>query len=102
MGMLVQRWHIPHWTLEYCLFKSSSLGIKFEEIVKEVHPKGNFSDFNKELCRKLISKRLKKLEIATRLAQALEEETEIIVDKEDETDTIKYLIDAIKHAAGRN
>ena len=94
----------PRWTLEYCLYKSS-LGKKFQEIVKSVHPKTDFSNFYEKLYEKLSNKSLNKTEIAYQLAQALEEDAEkekpeVSVDQDDEY--IKYLINAIKYATNGN
>ncbi len=85
----------PNWTLEYSLLKSASLGEKFCEVFKKVHPQINENDCEKELAKKLINKGLKKTEIAYELAQVLENTPELILDENDEG--IKYLIDAIKY-----
>lgn len=85
----------PNWTLEYSLFKSTSLGAKFSEVFKKVHPQIDVNDCEKELAKKLINKGLKKTEIAYELAQVLENTPELILDENDEG--IKYLIDAIKY-----
>jgi len=85
----------PNWTLEYSLLKSTSLGSKFCEILKIVHPKINETNFEEALAIKLINKGLDKTEIAYELAQVLENTPEL---KLDETDAgIKYLVDAIKY-----
>jgi putative ATP-dependent endonuclease of the OLD family len=100
----VQSFTSPHWTLEYCLFKSTSLGATFQEIVKGIHTGTNWDDFESTLTEKLENKSLKKTEIADRLAQNLMDDSSngqlITVDPEDETDTIHYIIKAIKHACG--
>lgn len=100
----IQSFTSPHWTLEYCLFKSSSLSETFQDVVKGVHTGTNWNDFESTLTEKLENKNLKKTEIADRLAQKilddLSNDQSIIVDPEDETDTIHYIIKAIKHACG--
>lgn len=98
----VQSFTSPHWTLEYCLYKSTSLGVTFQEIVKGIHTGTNWDDFESTLTEKLENKSLKKTEIADLLAQKLIDDSSngqsITVDTEDETDTIHYIIKAIKHA----
>jgi putative ATP-dependent endonuclease of the OLD family len=93
----------PHWTLEYCLMKSSSLNHKFQEITKNIHNRTDWSDFESRLTEKLNNKNLEKTEIAYQLANSLEEDSddknpEIIVNKSDPA--IKYLIEAIEYACG--
>ena len=88
------------WTMEYCLFRSKSLGQKFCEVFKEVHPQIDKDNIEEELVKKLMNNGLKKTEIAYRLAYNLKEDMgrgkqEISIDEDDEY--IKYLIDAIKH-----
>jgi putative ATP-dependent endonuclease of the OLD family len=83
-----------NWTLEYALFKSTSLGTKFNKIFKNVHPRIDETKIEEELAKKLI-KKLKKTEIAYQLAQEIESDEEIEISEDDES--IKYLIDAIKN-----
>ncbi len=102
-GQVVKTFVSPQWTLEYCLSKSSSLNSKFQEIVKDIHSRTDWTDFEKSLTEKLDKKRLKKTEIAYQLAHSLEEDSdkenpEIIVSKKDIA--IKYLIEAIEYACG--
>ncbi len=85
----------PNWTLEYSLFKSTSLNSKFCEILKKVHPQINEDIIEEELAKKLINKGLKKTEIAYELAQEIENNAGIEIDENDIS--IKYLIDAIKY-----
>lgn len=100
----VQSFTSPHWTLEYCLLKSSSLGVTFQEVVRATHNRTNWDDFESALTEKLENKSLKKTEIADRLAQKLMDDLSngqaITMDPEDETDTIHYIIKAIKYACG--
>jgi putative ATP-dependent endonuclease of OLD family len=87
----------PEWTLEWCLYKSKSLGPSFKEEVKKIHSGTEWDvDFEKELIEKLTDKSLNKAEIAYRLADDLETKSEIQIDDKDKY--IQYLIDAIKHA----
>jgi putative ATP-dependent endonuclease of OLD family len=118
---IVRVFNAPKWTLEYSIYKSKSLSAEFQEVVKNIHSKTNFADFEKELAKKLINKGLKKTEIAyklakkldddariedeKRVAQKLEEENadelpdpKIKIRKDDEA--IKYLVEAIIYACG--
>ncbi len=108
-GQSVKTFVSTHWTLEYCLANSPSIGNEFKTIVRTIHSGSNWSDFNSELANKLTSKSLKKTEIAYRLAKALDEDCHrtnadgaldpsITVDEDDEF--IGYLIKAIKYACG--
>lgn len=96
----------PKWTLEYSLFKSATLTTVFQRIAKEIHNKTKWdTDFEKELAKKLINKGLKKTEIAYRIANAIDEDLNkekqtINIAKDDEKDTINYLVKAINYAAG--
>jgi putative ATP-dependent endonuclease of OLD family len=100
----VQSFISPHWTLEYSLFKSTSIGTIFQQIVKEVHSGTDWdTDFQKTLAKKLIEKTLKKTEIAYLLAKKIDddmtfENAEINVDVNNEEDAIHYLIKAIRYA----
>jgi putative ATP-dependent endonuclease of OLD family len=98
------------WTLEWCLFKSSSLSQIFKEAVCQVH--SGTEEFKKESAgifkstfqNKLISKLKKedntsgieKVKIASELANKISEKEDLIIDENDEY--LKYLINAIKHA----
>jgi len=97
------------WTLEWCLFKSSSLSTDFKESVLKVHSKTN--DFKKddngafkpEFQKKLIHKMSKKEGISpldkVAVANTLSERivnNQTVLDPADEY--IKYLVEAIKHA----
>lgn len=102
-GQRVETFVSPHWTLEYCLFKSTSLDSKFQEIVKGIHSKTNWTDFAKGLTDKLNNKGLNKTEIAYKLAHFLEADSnkntpEITIVADDIA--IEYLIRAIGHACG--
>jgi len=87
----------PSWTLEYSLFKSTSFGNIFCEIFKEVHSGSgiNNKNYQEKLGEKLLNKNLKKTEIAYRLAQKIETTDSLTIDENDES--IKYLIEAIKY-----
>lgn len=102
----------PHWTLEYSLHKSVSIGEKVKDIVLGVHPQMQPDNFEAELAKKLINKGLKKTEIAYQLAKEFENdlqrnedeaEIKIIIGDEDEEEqdlAISYLINAIKYVCG--
>jgi len=90
-----------HWTLEWCLYKST-LSSEFQKIVKDVHSSTEElkNEFEKTLKEKLDGTRskLKKVEIASRLAERISE-SDIVIDEEDEW--LKYIVDAIKYACGK-
>ncbi len=101
----VQYFPAPSWTLEYSLFKSESITTLFKNVVKSIHT-GTYWEINfeKELAEKLINKRLKKTEIAYKIANAIDEdlnkEVRTITISQDTNDTINYLVNAIKYATG--
>jgi putative ATP-dependent endonuclease of OLD family len=86
-----------NWTLEYALYKSVSLNQKFIETFETVHPQIDKENYEVELSKKLINKGLKKTEIAYKLAQEIETNDDIEIDENDES--IKYLIEAIKYVS---
>ncbi len=85
----------PHWTLEYSLFKSSSLNQIFCNALKKVHPQVDEQKYEEELAKKLINKGLKKTDLAYELAKELENDAEIEISQSDSG--IKYLVDALKY-----
>ena len=99
----------PNWTLEYSLFKSTSLTATLQSVCKSIHSGTDWdTDFEKTLAIKLIdkNKKLSKTEVAYRLANAIDvdlqkppEERIINIDSDNDT-SIKYLIQAIRYAAG--
>ena len=95
----------PRWTLEYSLYKSSSLSTQFEEITKVIHPQIDKNcSFEQGLAAKLINGGLKKTEIAYRLAKSVEDDCQsktptISIDKEN--DALNYIVRAIQHACGK-
>lgn len=77
----------------------------FQEVVKGVHSRTNWDDFEDALIKKLDDKSLKKTEIADQLAQQLIDdltldEPEIVLDPGDNGDTINYIAQSIKYACG--
>lgn len=94
----------PNWTLEYSLFKSTSLTTLFQTAAKAIHTHTNWDNFENALAQKLINKGLKKTEIAYQIASAIDEDlskdirTFQITD--DVNDTVNYFVKAIKYAAG--
>lgn len=95
----------PNWTLEYSLFKSTSLTTLFQNAVKAIHKKTDWNtDFEKALAEKLINKGLKKTKIAYQIANVIDEdlskEVRTIQNVDDANDTINYLVKAIKYATG--
>jgi len=99
-GQVVKTFVSPHWTFEYCLSRSASLDIQFQEIVKGIHTRTDWSDFEKSLTQKLDNKGLNKTEIAYQLAKLLEEDSEKEVSDIRIDTAIKYLIEAIEYACG--
>lgn len=102
---IVQYFPAPNWTLEYSLFKSTSLKTIFETSVKTIHTGTDWNtDFEKALAEKLINKGLKKTEIAYQIANVIDEdlskEVRTIQNVDDANDTINYLVKAIKYATG--
>lgn len=111
MDTLVQLELAKEWTLEWCLYKSSSLSVLFKESVSEVHSvTGEFKKLNNsewdedKFKEKLISKlkkdqgtsELDKVRIASILAEKIKKSTSLDINKEDEY--LKYLVNAIEHA----
>lgn len=101
----VQYFPAPNWTLEYSLFKSTSLKTIFETSVKTIHTGTDWNtDFEKALALKLINKGLKKTEIAYQIANAIDEdlakEVRTILNVDNTNDTVNYLVKAIKYATG--
>jgi putative ATP-dependent endonuclease of the OLD family len=104
-GQKVKTFVSPQWTLEYCLAKSSSLSRTFQGIAKKVHPQIADGDFIVNFSDKLKKRNIDKIEIAYKLAQTLADDSkkdkpEIDINEND--DSIKYLLDAIKYAAREN
>ena len=102
-GQVVKTFVSPHWTFEYCLSRSSSLGSQFQKIVEGIHNRTDWSDFEESLTKKLDNKGLRKTEIAYQFAELLEEDSkkevpDITIDMDD--NAIKYLIEAIEYACG--
>lgn len=101
----VQYFPAPNWTLEYSLFKSTSLKTLFKSVLKDIVHKGtDWSNFEKALAEKLINKGLDKTRIAYEMATAIDDELikeiRTITISEDENDTVNYLVKAIKYATG--
>ena len=99
----------PYWTLEYSLFRSTSLSSVLQSVCKAIHSGTDWdTDFEKTLAIKLIdkNKKLSKTEVAYRIATAIDEdllkdpEDRIISIDTENDESIKYLIQAIKYAAG--
>ncbi|MFB6182318.1 MAG: ATP-dependent endonuclease [Candidatus Magasanikbacteria bacterium] len=100
-GQLVETFCSIKQNLEYSLARSEILGSEFKEVVKDIHSGTDWSNFTEKLKEKG-SDFLNKTEIAYRLAQRIEEdhEEEREIDFEDyKSDSISYIIDAIKYAS---
>lgn len=93
-----------HWTLEWCLFNSVSLGTMFMDCCAATHNKtqefkkteaGYNSDaFRRKLRDKLIDRSLDKVKIATLLSDKILNSEKIDIQ---EADTAFYLLKAISH-----
>lgn len=97
------------WTLEWCLFKSTSLSKLFKESVSEVHSGTkafdkvgeNFKE--QEFQEKLISKlkkeegtsNLEKVKVASKLAEKIKKDKSLVIDKDDVY--LEYITKSIKH-----
>ncbi len=95
----------PNWTLEYTLFKSTSLTTVFQNAAKAFHTRTDWNtDFEKALATKLINKSLKKTYIAYHIANAIDEdlskEVRTIQNVDEANDKVNYLVKAIKYASG--
>ena len=101
----VKYYAAEQWTLEYSIFKSKKLTSSFQIHAKAIHTKTSWdSNFELELAKKLINQGLKKTEIAYRLAHDLDEEMNkdehdrtLNLHEADTTDSIYYLIEAIRY-----
>ncbi|PQJ08795.1 ATP-dependent endonuclease [Flavipsychrobacter stenotrophus] len=108
----VQYFIAPNWTLEYSLFKSISLTATFQAVARSIHTGTDWNtDFEKALAEKLINKGLSKTEIAYQIANSIDEDLtsvdkgervnkEIVINPNNEDDSINYLVKAIRYAAG--
>lgn len=94
----------PNWTLEYSLFKSTSLTTLLQTAAKAIHTNTNWDEFENALAQKLINKGLKKTEIAYQIASAIDEDlgkdVRTIQIADDVNDTVNYFVKAIKYATG--
>ena len=77
----------------------------FQNAIKAIHTGTDWnSNFEKALAEKLISKGLKKTEIAYQIANAIDEDLSklgrTIQIADDVNDTVNYLVKAIKYATG--
>lgn len=88
------------WTFEWCLLKSDLLGTMFKEVLKNVH-KDTFNtctsmqDWEIGLAKLLLSKSLKKTQLAFELSEKIKEMESISFHN---TDSFFYIVEAIKHA----
>lgn len=98
-GQCVQSFIAPQWTLEYCLWKSTTFNAKFTEIARAVHNKTDWTDFESTLIKKLNNRGLAKTEISARLAQAMANGEIDGTNLHDDPHVI-YLVDAIQYACG--
>ena len=99
----VKLFKTKEWTLEWCLFKSSSLSNLFKEVVSEVHSKTiDFEDeskFGAKLTEKLKNRSLDKVAIANILSERIEKDNYLQFNSDE---YITYLINAIEYACDNN
>jgi len=103
----VEMFVAKEWTLEWCLYKSSSLSEFFKESVSEIHSKtkefekinDSFDNekFEEKLCEKLKNRTLDKVAIANVLSNKIEKSN---INHYDNDDYINYIIKAIKYVCG--
>jgi len=96
----------PHWTLEYSVLKSPSIGGLFTAAFYRSHPRADRSDPEGALALKLLKRTLDKTEIAYDLALRIDAAgqqpsdgvavPDITLNQSDEG--VTYLMDAIKYA----
>lgn len=87
------------WTFEYALYSSKTFNVVFEKIVKEIHSRSNWTDFESELANKLLHQSLSKTEIAYKLAMELKNNPKLLelTSNDLENDKpIAYLVEALK------
>jgi len=101
----VQYFPAPNWTLEYSLFKSTSLTATFQTATRKIHSNSPWDDdFEKELAKKLINKGFKKTKIAYEMANTIDDnlskEDRTIQNIDDANDKVNYIVKAIKYATG--
>jgi putative ATP-dependent endonuclease of the OLD family len=100
----------PEWTLEYSLYKSAGLGGKFNSISQSIHSGTDWTNFENTLAKMLFKKTLNKTEIAYRIAHAIDDDLKevetrakevktIVIDPNSATETLSYVVKAIKYAA---
>jgi putative ATP-dependent endonuclease of the OLD family len=98
-GQKVRAFVSPHWTLEYCLANSSTLGEIFFSSVITIHPQIDQSNPSEAVRDKLEKGSLKKAEIAQDFVDKLNNSSITKTEIEKDGD-LKYLLDAIKYASG--
>lgn len=98
-GQSVKAFVSPKWTLEYCISKSTVLGEQFKAVVKGVHSKTDWTDFDATLAAKLKDKSLNKAEIAYRISKVLAE-TRVDANELENDEHVGYLVKAVKYACG--
>lgn len=100
----VQVFVAPHWTLEYSLLRSTSIGEVFATSFKKVHPQADETNLEYEVAKKLLNKGLKKQHIAYLMSQAIEADLrgakKFSIEEKDPAS--QYLVDGIKHACGNS
>lgn len=91
----------PQWTMEYSLLSSAVFGPELRTAIKAAHPQIELADLEAELAQKLISRSLKKTEVAHLLAVAIDADAKSAAQKivPSYADApAAYLLEAIKHA----
>lgn len=100
--------YTDNWTLEWCLYKSTTLSKLFKESVSDNHKNsfknGDFeeSKFISKLRKDKGFSSLDKVAIASSLASKLEKDILITKEAIESDEYLKYLVEAIKHACNEN
>ncbi|MBO4858959.1 MAG: AAA family ATPase [Treponema sp.] len=87
------------WTFEYALYSSKTFSQVFQEIVKNIHKKTDWSNFEPKLAEKLIEQTLDKTRIAYKLNNEINTNESLIALKKEDIESdkaISYLVEAIK------
>lgn len=102
--------YTDNWTLEWCLYKSSTLSKLFKDSVSEIHSGTDEFQNDKFDENKFINKLRKdkghspidKVAVASVLAKKIQEDSAITLENLCKDADLKYLIDALKHVCNEN
>ena len=88
------------WTLEYSLLQSKILHETVKSVLKDLHPKINLEDIEKELAKKLLGKGINKPDFANKIAEKIDPDSnkyDASIKLSESDDSLKSLMGAIKH-----